>query len=175
VLNPLDQYPDYPPIPSSSPNTSSRSSPNNFRSPYYTMTMFGHEVSFKAPPLSPAAILSFCPRADACLIRWAHRSANSGNPQSDKRVENAKHILASSVAGLYTLTDSAEYSLVNHLFNTPSERFDDDWRRLLVSRKVEREHTRPDHPQNTFSSGFLQIISGTWEGRMEVLYLCCRL
>ncbi|KAF8527258.1 hypothetical protein JB92DRAFT_951286 [Gautieria morchelliformis] len=136
-------------------------------SPYYTMTMFAQEVSFKAPPLSPAAILSFCPRADACLVRWAHRSPNSENPQFDERVETAKRLLASSVAGLDTLPGPAEYSLVNHLFSTPSQRFDDDWLRLLVSRKVEQQHTQPDHPQDIFSSGFLQTISGTWEGRME--------
>lgn len=160
--------------------------------------MFGHNVSIKAPPISPAAILTFCPRADACLVRVASRTTthNLDEIQFDARVETAKRLLASSVAGLDStgsadlpdMTDpAAEYTLVNQVFTTSSERFDNDWQRLFDSppHGVDGVTLAPPywdrlHSQNNdniiHGIRLLNVMSGTWEGRMEVLLppLRCR-
>ena len=167
VLMSPKQYQDYPPVPSPFPDNSSRPFRSN-TTPYYTIKMFGHNVSLKPPPLTPAAILAFCPRADAYLVRWARNAPNTGDSQDN--VDRADRLLSSSVAGLYDTDDSGDHPLNNHLFSTPSERFDDDWQRLLPSLGTEHETSTVRLYNDALSHlpRLFAVISGTWEGRMEV-------
>jgi hypothetical protein len=131
------------------------------------MTAFSHQVSFIPPPLTPAAILSFCPRADAYLLRLTRNSQALDNQE---RVERATRLLSTSVAGIDNVgaSDADEHSLINHIFSTPSERFDDDWKRLRLSSHAVNPPADVSHGMSPFSPRLIAIISGSWEGRMEV-------
>ena len=164
---PPNQYPEYPPKPSPFPDNSSRPFPNNPNSVYYTITMFSHSVSLMTPLVSLPAILAFCARADASLIRY--HTQNPETTQLDERVETAKRLLSSSVAGLDNGIDVANSDdlFLNHVFSTPSERFEDDWQRLRESQ--DGENIPPYRSDSTsLNPQLLAVISGTWDGRMEV-------
>ncbi|KAF8579710.1 hypothetical protein K439DRAFT_369871 [Ramaria rubella] len=137
----------------------------------YTTNFFGRRISLRLPLISPAAILSFCPRADACFLRYA-RGSHASNFYSEDAIAWANRLLTASVAGLYPRlernSEPADAPLVDDVFSTPSERFDDDWARL----EIQFAHPDPPSPLSSISltidlRRLLALISGIWDGRME--------
>ncbi|KAF8518143.1 hypothetical protein BU17DRAFT_66578 [Hysterangium stoloniferum] len=159
-------FPDYPP--SISPPPSDLRRPTAIApSLSYTINLFSRSVTFTAPPPTPAAILSSCPRSDAVLLRFAQSAAAAANPSfapSEESVARSERFLASSVANLLQEEPIALIPGLDVL-RRPSARFDDDWARLQMT------HPGPGHvrtpPVTNDIRPLLAAISGIWEGRME--------
>ncbi|KIJ25553.1 hypothetical protein M422DRAFT_785529 [Sphaerobolus stellatus SS14] len=158
---------DYPPLRNPYPSdvgTYSESRTTTGSQSFYSIPMFSHLVTFVIPPISPVAILSFCARADACLLRYSHNADPSNSHPGNESIDRARRVLSSSVAGLEEF--SSHTSSHTDPSYRPSNQFQDDWARLQCTFQTS------GGPSETGASAIntrrlITLLSGIWEGRIE--------
>ena len=130
--------------------------------------MFAHVLTLSLPPISPVAILSFCARADACLLRSSHINmvSNSHPGNNPGAIDRARRMLSSVVADL-ECHDSHHSSSPAPRVRHSSDRFQDDWARLRCTVQS------CEGPSETVPSAInirrlITLLSGIWEGRVDV-------